>query len=331
MKRILLILLALCLAGCGGSSDLNQVSGQVGGAGAGGANFRLDGVWGGFFPDHAAGSDRGVEIQFARTEREAFVLRADGVHVFEMESQQNGADVSIELTSLQNPQDRSTFVGRFTSPTSITGQYTNVSQNENFALELNRHPNSDAVKVPLEISGVQPQVAAQGANQYEAIKITGVNQSGAPYEWIIEPGYPGGFQATIPGGAIEGQMYFTQMNWFGNWTGIELYGNSATQQSVCLGVLWLDRYDWLGVTYNPPLSLPLSGDKSYWYTDYDNNNYDDLGAFTFQIVPSTRQEQGFYIAPYTPSNPTILYTSIIDETQYLVTRVIAAYMRDYTI
>ena len=318
--KIVLLVLALLLAGCGDSADLAQVSGQPVSPNGGGPRFRLDGVWGGFFPDHQPGQGRGVEIHFPRTEREAAVLREGGPQRYEMDLTQTGNDVKIVLSSSFDPQDRSVLTGTFSDATTIKGRFVNESRGENFPIELKRHPDSDQFLNP-----VAPALAQQSGNVYEALSFSALASDNTLYEWTLHPGYPGGFEAKLPSGAtVSGKLYMTPMNWFGEWTEFELYGDSNYQ-----GTFWLYSDTWRSIDYTLRV-VPDSGNGSFWYTDYANNKYVFLNDFEMQIVPSTKFDVSYYSAPYSPASPFVPYIDKYEKT-LSVTRVVAEYLAAYSL
>jgi hypothetical protein len=322
---------------------------------------KLDGVWGGFFPDHRPGEDRGVEIQFERADREAFVLREDGPENHETEMVTEGGSVRIHMTNVLVPDDQSVITGTLLDPATFQGRFVNESRHEDFAITLKRHPDSDEFRAPGPgrpggmLGGPSgPTDDHRFPNGIAALRVTGVgtvreterNMTGwtagarIPLEWNLVVGYPGYFdgpQVKQWGTKYGGDFWITPLYWFGtSYSIFEFYDYQSSVEVAHYGKLYLDLDEWSRVGYEPMRLKGVDG-ASYYFFYYvcgrgclGGERYFYVSDVTIQVV---RQDPNLffttgredYIAAWDPDAGKVRYSDRFPS----VTELVAKYLANY--
>jgi hypothetical protein len=307
--KLLLASLLLLLAGCGDSTDFQQVSGQQQPVSEG-SRPELQGFWGGFFPQ--SNDMEGIELHFHRDR--GFIVR-DGERPLrqDMVTQRDANTVSVTLTSVNNPQDQSRFTGSFVNDTTISGTFANEFRGDSFPMTLTRHPKSDSLSLPQ--GGVAGQaVRSQGSGaQTLQITITDTNDKvysmyfGLAYEYDESAAAGANVPGFEPLGTL-GQEFACDVSYlafYPQWSVFETLVSVGPSRGYLTSLEVLET-EWAATGYQ--ISGPLGEGGNSTVTD-GAGNVQTVKSFTMQIV-STDTEYNLpdYQQPYEPGN-TLSYST----------------------
>lgn len=119
--------------------------------------FRLEGIWGGYFPGSSAQNpSAGLELNFERRSRGGFVLRGDrDLTASNIQLVREGNKVTVTLDA--GDPDISVFTGSFVDADTLQGTFQNASRGEDLELTLK---HSTAADLP-DLRQDEIQAAAQ--------------------------------------------------------------------------------------------------------------------------------------------------------------------------